>query len=248
VTVETGEQGMDTPDAEFWDQWWQDRVSRGHAETFPLLPAPLVEFRGRVFDVANSDALLAIVMAEHGLRTVLCAGNGVSQEPRALAEVGLDVTALDISPVATRFAETFQDPRGLPFFGVSQMSRPGGRVQFVVGDLLDPAVCPGPFDVVIERRTVQVLAEHLRGDALSALSRRLGEPGIFLSLCLDDPFAHDLGWSQHKSGLFHASQSWFEERDWGIWDEVPSSTLEGRVAWLLRAGSMKGPPREESLE
>ncbi len=183
-------------------------------------------------------------MVEYGLRTVLCAGNGVSQEPRALAAMGFEVTALDISPVAASRAEAcHDDSRGCGHFCSPQLYRPGGSVEFVVGDLLDLTVCPGPFDVVIERRTVQWFAEHERPAALSALSGRLSQIGIFLSLCLDDPFPPELGWSYHGTGLFHASESWFRKHGWTIWDGVPSSTPTGRVAWLIRSGTMKPPPR-----
>jgi hypothetical protein len=230
-----------------WDRWWQDRLSgRRRAEVFPYLPTFIHHYNGRDVDPVNRDDLLVSVMAEYGLRTVLCAGNGVSQEPRALAAVGLDVTSLDISSVAVRFAQAFRgDSRQLGYFSSPPVCRPEGRVEFVVGDLLDSTVCPGPFDVVIERRTVQVLREDVRPAALLALSTRLGDPGIFLSLCLDDPFPQELGWSQHDSGLFHASQSWFQEHGWTIWDGVPSSALAGRVAWLVRAGSGNPRPRNE---
>jgi hypothetical protein len=234
---------MGTESAESWDRWWQTRLSEGTADVLSILPAPIACYKGRLTDPANSDDLLLTVMAEHGLRTVLCAGNGVSQEPRALAEAGCAVTALDISPVATRFAEAFpDDPRGRRFFCSSQLRRPGGSVEFVGGDLLDVTVCPGPFDVVIERRTVQVFSEQQRAAALSALSKRLGSVGVFLSLCLDDPFPRELGWSQHDSGLFHASESWFREQGWAIWDGVPSFPLAEQVAWLVRCGSMKQRP------
>ena len=235
---------MDTQNAEYWDRWWTTRISEGRAAVFPMFPAPILSYGARRVD-PNSNELLVSVMAEYGLRSVLCAGNGVSQEPRALAALGFDVTAVDISPVATQFAEAFQDdvPAWSGFFHGPQMRRPGGSLKFVAGDLLDITTCPGPFDVVIERRTVQVLPDHLRGPALLALSKRLGPVGIFLSLCLDDPFPPELGWSQHGSdGLFHASQSWFEEQGWTIWDGVPNSTLTGRVAWLVRVGSMKPTP------
>jgi hypothetical protein len=77
-------------------------------------------------DPANRDDLLVSVMAEYGLRTVLCAGNGVSQEPRALAAVGLDVTSLDISPVAVRFAQAFRgDSRQLGFFSTTSVPTGG---------------------------------------------------------------------------------------------------------------------------
>ncbi len=233
---------MGTQEAD-WDRWWLDRLSEKTADVRPCLPTFAHSYKGRHVDPANTDDVLASVMAEYGLRTVLCAGNGVSLEPRALAAVGFEVTALDISPVATQFAESFQDDSpGLGFFRSPPPHGPEGRVEFVAGDLLDIAVCPGPFDVVIERRTIQVLREEVRQAALLALSKRLRETGIFLSVCLDDPFPPELGWSQHVSGLFHASQSWFEEHGWAIWDGVPSSPLTGRVAWLVRAGSMKRRP------
>src|SRR5271169_4629792 len=115
---------MNTMDAEFWDKWWRARLSRRTSDVFPMLPAIVHRYLG---DVANRDDLLVTLMAEYGLRTVLCAGNGVSQEPRALAAAGFDVTALDISPVAVRFAEAFHDdPQRLGRFVRSQKHRPGG--------------------------------------------------------------------------------------------------------------------------
>jgi hypothetical protein len=195
---------------------------------------------GTLFNLACNDSLLVQVMRDHGLRTVLCAGNGISLEPRGLAAAGFDVTALDISRVAVDFAKT--DPERLRYF-VSPHHRPGGQMTFVVGDLLDPTVLPGPFDVVIERRTVERFVEDERAGALSALASRLGRVGIFLSMCFDDNFPPELGWSQHERGFFHASEPWFWEQRWTIWDEVPTSQLAGRVAWLVRTGSMKGRPQ-----
>lgn len=233
----------DTQDAVKWDQWWKERLSHGTSDMFPFLPAPLLKYRGGLYDLANRDNVLVAIMAEYGLRTILCAGSGISQEPRALAEAGFDVTALDLSPTALRVAETFElDPRGVSHFCGPKTLRTGGRVDFVVGNLLDTMVCPGPFDVIIERRTVQRFGEHERSAALEALAGRLNTVGIFLSHCNDDQFPPDLGWSFHETGLFHASESWFRDRRWTIWDGVPSSTLAGRVAWLIRSGSMKRRP------
>ena len=234
---------MDTQDAESWDKWWRNRLSKGTSDMFPNLPGWAHRVWGSLFDLSQRDDLLVAVMAECGLRTVLCAGNGVSQEPRALAAAGFDVTALDISPVAVGVAEALHaDSLSLGRFVGPQMHRSGGRVNFVVGDLLDITVCPGPFDVVIERRAVQHFPEDGRAAALSALSGRLSEVGILLSLCFDDPFPSDLGWSHHESGFFHASESWFREHGWTIWDGVPCSTLIGRAALLVRTGSMKPRP------
>jgi SAM-dependent methyltransferase len=200
----------------------------------------LVRSFGTLFNLACNDSLLVHVMTVYGLRTVLCAGNGTSHEARALAAAGFDVTALDISSVAVKFAEA--DAKPLRSWVPSQLYRPGGRLTFVVGDLLDPGVCPGLFDVVIERRTVERFGEYERSPALAALSGRLGQVGIFLSMCFDDNFPLDLGWSQHESGFFHASESWFREHEWTIWDDVPRAPLAGRVAWLVRTGSPKRRP------
>ena len=234
---------MGVRNSAYWDRWWRERLGDHDARSFAdFLPGPLLQYRNRLFDL-NSDDLLLSMMAEYGLKSVLCAGNGISSEPWTLAAKGADVTVLDISAVATKFAETVHIPsRGRKLVDSPQWLGPGGRVQFVVGDLLDVTVCPGPFDVVIERCTVQTLPEDVRPAALLALSQRLGAVGIFLSVCLDDPFPTELGWSQHRSGLYHASQSWFEQHDWTIWDGVPGVPLAGRVAWVVRAGSMKPPP------
>ena len=48
--------------------------SPGPADMFPTLEAPLVEYRGRLSNIANDDRVLIAIMAEYGLGTVLCAG------------------------------------------------------------------------------------------------------------------------------------------------------------------------------
>jgi hypothetical protein len=240
---------MEAKDGRFWDEWWRDRLGEAHsgADMFPRFhQVPLGKPGNLSYLPRDNDDLLAAVMVEYGLRTVLCAGNGTSQEPRALAAAGFEVTARDISQVAVSLAQACLDDRGLDFCS-PHIRRQGGRVEHVVGDLLDPTVCPGPFDVIIERRTVQWFSETERAAALSALSGRLREVGIFLTQCLDDPFPLELGWSQHEVGWFHASESWFRRNGWTIWDGVRSSTLAGRVAWLVRSGSMKPRPTGKSV-
>jgi hypothetical protein len=218
-------------DARFWDAWWDDCISKGRAGSFmfPMIEAPLVKHAGKYYDVANSNELLIGVMVQYGLRKVLCAGSGISQEPRALAQAGFDVTALDLSPKALAVASAFEphadDLHRFHFCG--GMQRPGGQLNFVVGSILDMTVCPGPFDVIIERRTISRFREQDRSTALQALAERLGKVGIFFSHCND---------SYPKSKkLFHASEAWFREQNWTIWDGAPSSNLLGRVAWLVRS-------------
>lgn len=73
-----------TSDPSAWDHYWNAQVAHG-------LGPPL-------FDMFCDDTLLVETMRRHGMTRALCAGNGISQEPRALAEAGLQVTALDLSP------------------------------------------------------------------------------------------------------------------------------------------------------
>lgn len=202
------------PGAVDWDQLWKNRLSAGTGDLFPFLTAPLVNYQGRPYDLANRDGLLVTIMAAYGLSTILlCAGSGISQEPRALAAAGFDVTTLDVSSTALRVAQDFElDQDGISHFCHPESLRPGGRVDFVVGSLLDASVCPGPFDVIIERCTVQRFPEQGRSAALEALAGRLSKVGILLSHCNDDQFPPDPGWAFNESGLFHASESWFRER------------------------------------
>ena len=227
--------------AAWWDEWWENRLTRRVMVT-PGMPGPCSGFWPGLSTVMNNDNMLVCLMNEYGLRTVLCAGNGALQEPRYLARAGFDVTALDISPVVTRFAEAYRDDKEPYGMCHPRLHRPGGRARFVAGDLLDASICRGPFDVVIERKTVQTVAERDRPAVLSALSERLARVGIFVSMCFDDPFPDELGWSQHPSGMFHASEAWFRDQGWTIWENepnLPDPTLAGRVAWLIRAGSGK---------
>ena len=76
-------------EAALWDDYWQAQVTHG-----------VVGFTELFCD----DAALVDAMRVGGLRTVLCVGNGLSHEARALAACGFAVTALDLSPWATEMA------------------------------------------------------------------------------------------------------------------------------------------------
>src|SRR5690242_3162993 len=108
------------------------------------------------------DSELVRIMNDEGMKRVLCAGNGISQEPKILAAAGMDVVALDISPQAAEIAKRFQIPMGAisQYYG-SEFEKPGGKVEFVTGNILDPSLCPGHFDVNIERRTVQNYSQDI---------------------------------------------------------------------------------------
>ena len=71
-----------------WDQYWTDQIDTGR----------------RIRNMFVNDGQLVDAMVANGIRTVLCVGNGISHEARALSEAGFAVTALDLSPVAVRVA------------------------------------------------------------------------------------------------------------------------------------------------
>ena len=95
---------------------------------------------------------------------------------------------------------------------------------FLIGDILDTSVCPGPFDAIIERRTLQLFSPEERGIALDMLASRLKLDGLFLSHC------HDGGWKPPDEPV-HQVENFFRDRGWTISrSERPSHA--GRVAWL----------------
>ena len=193
-----------------WDQYWRDQLSHGVAGFVHLFV---------------DDGDLVDAMRASGLRTVLCVGNGISQEPRALAWAGFDVTAMDLSPLATEVASSATPPDGL----LTQLvgGRSGGlngHLEFVVGDLCDPSCCPGPYDVVIDRKTLQLFADADRATAMQAVANRLASPGIFYSQ------SHDGSWKP-PAPRRHAAESWFRAEGWQF--RRGNAPLTTRVAWLL---------------
>ena len=200
-------------DFEAWDRYWNDQIDH--------------DFGPPIFDLFCDDRLLVDVIHKNGMKTVLCVGSGISQEPRALAQAGLRVTALDFSPVALQLAQEFKfDSKALEFFIEEQQRQPEGRVDFIVGDLRDTKICPGPFDVIIERRTLQLFPEGERNVALAALTDRLTSEGIFLSHC------HDNRWKP-PGKPFHATEAWFRTNGWTIWRGESKPKPNGRIAWIF---------------
>lgn len=197
----------DMTDAAAWDTYWQNQLS-----------LPTV---GMIHMFVN-DGQLVDAMRENDLRTVLCVGNGISQEPKALAAAGFDVTALDLSPAASAIAEEATPPDDV-LAGLigGRSSAKGGIVRFVTGDLLDPAVCPGPYDVIIERKTLQLYPPDVERSAIRAVAARLGARGIF--------FSHS-----HRNGppdqWRNPQADWVREQGWPLYRS--GSVIQGRTGWF----------------
>lgn len=196
-----------------WDQYWTEQVAHG-------LGPPL-------FDMLCDDHKLVTTMNNEGMSRILCAGNGISQEPQALAAAGFEVVALDLSPRATEIARSLELVLDrLHCFFDPTMLRPGGHVDFVVGDIRDSAICPGPFDVIIERCTAQLYLNRGIDTILNKLAERLDSGGILFSHC------HDSAWRPPAEPR-HFTQSWFEQNGWTIWSGDPANKPLGRVACLF---------------
>jgi 2-polyprenyl-3-methyl-5-hydroxy-6-metoxy-1,4-benzoquinol methylase len=179
-------------------------------------------------DIFCEDDALARVMDRNGLRRILCAGCGVSMEPLALAAAGFEVRAVDISSHAIAIMQHVQQPdrgRLLMHFSLGDRSGADGSIQWEVGDLFDPAVCPGPYDVILERRTVQVYDDSRRDTLLAALANRLSADGIFFSQC------HNGAWRPPALPV-HRNEAWFRDRKWHVWNGESKNKPAGQVAWL----------------
>lgn len=193
-----------------WDRFWYERLSHGVGDFVHLF---------------CDDGELVDAMRANGLNTVLCVGNGISQEPRALAWAGFDVTALDLSPYAIQVASEVNPPGELLAELVG--GRTGGQngsLQFVVGNLCDTECCPGPYDVIIERLTLQLYSDEYKPRALQAVANRLASPGIFFS-------QSHCGWWKPPAPPVHFNEWWFRAAGWPIWP--CEKRLTTRVAWLF---------------
>jgi hypothetical protein len=162
-------------------------------------------------------------------KSILCAGNGLSTEALSLATHGFEVTALDISPVAADLmgrrpidAEPLANMHG----DGPAVLHPGGSFTFVAGDLMDAAVCPGPFDVVIERRTVQLLPEHERRAAFDRLVDRLATTGMFVS-------HQHVGWWRPGEPRDHYASAWLSVHGLSPYRHDADPQRGSRLAWLI---------------
>jgi hypothetical protein len=196
-------------DAAAWDKYWQDQLEHEIAGIVHLFVA-----NGRLVDT----------MRANGLRSILCVGNGISLEPHALARCGFHVTVMDLSPFSMEVARRTTAPAELLESLVEGRSaEEGGSLEFVAGDLADPNCCPGPYDVIIERKTLQLWPDQDRDAAMNAVANRLASKGIFFSQ------AHNGRWKPPEPRI-HALADWFQRNGWQEGNYLVP--FEGRTVWL----------------
>jgi SAM-dependent methyltransferase len=199
--------------AEPWDTWWRGQIEHGVAPGWT--------------DMFCDDNALLDTAESRGLKSVLCVGCGVSQEPHALAAAGLQVTAMDLSPFALRCVARLAEraePAGR--FLTPGRIREGGSLSFVEGDLMDPAICPGPFDVIVERKTLQLFPNAERRAAVARVVGRLAPNGIFLS------HYHNGAWKPSQPRT-HLIEALLDPGDFQIARHAAVIHPEGRVAFLI---------------
>jgi len=132
---------------------------------------------------------------------------------------------MDLSPAAIHLAQHWQfSTKELDRFCPEGLRKSGGTSKFEVGDILDASACPGPFDAIIERRTLQLFPPEERGLALDMLAARLKADGLFVSHC------HDGGWKPPNPRVHHV-ESFFRDRGWAI-ARGEAHNHSGRVALL----------------
>jgi hypothetical protein len=112
--------------------------------------------------------------------------------------------------------------------GADYPPRGGGSARFVTGDLTDPEVCPGPFDVVIERRTLQLFPEEEQLVALDRLVARLSSRGAFVSQ------QHEGRWRPGDDRT-HYAEVWLASRGFVMHSEptLQESGVAARLACLM---------------
>src|SRR5262249_19762678 len=137
------------------------------------------------------------------------------------------VMALDISPQAVEIAKNYPfSSDAISQYFEPELLRPGGKVEFVIGDILDTKICAGPFDVIIERLTAQNYLSQDIGIIMDCLAQRLSENGIFFS------HSHDGAWRPPAEPRHH-TEAWFRNAGWTIWNGHSGRKPPGRVAWLF---------------
>jgi 2-polyprenyl-3-methyl-5-hydroxy-6-metoxy-1,4-benzoquinol methylase len=202
----------DPADITGWDLYWIENMRQG--------------FGPALFDMFTDDRDLIRVMNAEGMMTILCAGCGISQEPRALAEAGFKVTALDFSARAIEVSKEIEfTAEDFERFCDPDMRRPGGHINYFVGNILDADIFMGPFDVIIERCTAQLYFNKNIDTILDVLASHLHQNGIFLSQC------HDACWKPPAEPR-HFTKQWFQKNGWKLWNGIPLQKPAGRVAWL----------------
>ena len=189
----------DVHDVAGWDAYWKSRLRLSSEEraladqraSDPALPA-LLRRRGvrtvlcggnGLSEVAAALALLGLAVTVLDISPVLA-----TYQQLSLGEGGHPLRRVPGFELGRDGIVRFRtagpiDPAVCPAMHQSPEIEPrgGGSLTFVTGDLSGAAVCPGPYDAIVERRTLQHFRENDRIAGLEKLVKRLAERGTFVS-------------------------------------------------------------------
>lgn len=99
-------------------------------------------------------------------KTAIVVGCGLGDDAEALANIGFQVTAFDISPTAIEWC---------------QNRFPNSSVNYQVADLFNlNSEWKNAFDFVLESRTIQALPLNMRSQAIQAIADLIAENGRLL--------------------------------------------------------------------
>lgn len=235
----------DVHDGAAWDRYWKAQFEVGLVEqafsdmmsSDPQLVG-LLNRRGArtILCVGNGLSGEAPSLALHGFDVITLDISAVPAESHRIKWKNPDHPVCRIPGFAVRSDGVWTfgppdpiDPEVSPPMHKSpeHPNRGGGSLSVVTGDLMNPELCPGPFDVVIERRTVQLFPEAERPAALERLVARLADRGTFVS------HEHQGGWRPGDRRT-HFAETWLAERGFALdaWSsEMPAA--EGRLARLM---------------
>ncbi len=127
-----------------------------------------------------------------GGRKCITIGCGLGDDAEAMARLGFEVVAFDISPTAIEWCRA---------------RFPGSRVHYCVADLFaSPESWNVAFDFVLESYTLQVLPPDLRSRAMECMARGVARGGTLLVLARgrdseDDPGS--MPWPLTRDELDH---------------------------------------------
>jgi hypothetical protein len=235
----------DVHDRAGWDRYWKAQLKvgcfeQGFSDMMSSDPQLVGLLRGRgartILCVGNGLSSEASSLALHGFDVVALDISAVPADQRLanLQHPGhparrIPGFALSNGGVVTLGGSEPIDPELCPPIHRSpeHPNRGGGSLSSVTGDLMDPELCQGPFDVVIERRTVQLFPEADRPAALERLVARLADHGTFVS--------HEhRGYWRPGDRRTHFAEAWLTERGFALdaWNSgMPAA--EGRIARLV---------------
>lgn len=234
----------DVHDRDAWDEYWKNHLRVGTIEQ---------GFADEMSSDENLPSLLAwrgcrtILCAGNGIST-----EATSLTLHGFDVTALDISTVPAELLVASLRDAEHPLRRIPGFSMHDdgsvsfggdgpidpqlcprmhqngeyLPRRGGSLSLIAGDLIDPTICPGPFDVVIERRTVQLFPAEERLAALDQLIARLATPGVLVS------HEHQGAWRPGDPRA-HYAESWLGPRDFIVQSDTSFFDSSVRLAVLI---------------